>query len=218
MDVYAPLAHRFGIARIKWELEDLAFKVLQPERYFEVEAGINQTRAERERLIEKIVDAPAARPWTRPASRAEIGGRPKHFYSIYRKMQAQEIGLDRVYDLLALRIIVETKADCYHALGVLHSQFPPLADRIKDYIATPKPNMYQSHPLDGAGARRQVHRGADPHRGDARAGRAGHRRPLALQGGRRRRPGRPGRDGQVAAPDHGVAGGRGRRRASSWKP
>ncbi len=143
MDVYVPLANRFGIAKIKWELEDLAFKVLQPERYFEIEAGINQTRSERERLIQKIV-SPLETSLREAGVAHEIGGRPKHFYSIYRKMKEQEIGLDRVYDLLALRIIVNTKADCYHALGVLHSQFPPLADRIKDYIATPKANMYQS--------------------------------------------------------------------------
>ena len=143
MDVYAPLANRFGIAKMKWELEDLAFKTLQPERYFEIEAGINQTRAERERLIQKIVN-PLGKALTEAGIRHEISGRPKHFFSIYNKMKDQEIGLDRVYDLLALRIIVDTKTDCYHALGVLHSQFPPLTDRIKDYIATPKSNMYQS--------------------------------------------------------------------------
>ncbi len=143
MDVYAPLANRFGIAKIKWELEDLAFKVLQPERYFEIEAGINQTRTERERLIQKIV-TPLHEALTEAGIQHEISGRPKHFYSIYRKMKAQEIGLNRVYDLLALRVIVNTKTDCYHALGVLHSQFPPLTDRIKDYIATPKANMYKS--------------------------------------------------------------------------
>jgi len=143
MDVYAPLAHRFGIARIKWELEDLAFKVLQPERYFEVEAGIKQSRAERERLIDKLA-VPLKKAFAEAGIKCGVSGRPKHFYSIYRKMHAQEIGLDRIYDLLALRVIVETKADCYHALGILHSLFPPLADRIKDYIATPKPNGYQS--------------------------------------------------------------------------
>jgi guanosine-3',5'-bis(diphosphate) 3'-pyrophosphohydrolase len=143
MDVYAPLAHRFGIARIKWELEDLAFKVLMPERYFEVEAGIKQTRSERERLIDKLAN-PLKAALAEAGVKCGVSGRPKHFYSIYRKMQAQEIGLDRIYDLLALRVIVETKADCYHALGILHSHFPPLADRIKDYIATPKPNGYQS--------------------------------------------------------------------------
>ena len=143
MDVYAPLAHRFGMAKIKWELEDLAFKVLQPERYFEIESGINQTRAERERLIEKIL-VPLQAALDKAGVACSIEGRPKHFYSIFRKMQTQQIGMDRVYDLLALRILVETKTDCYHALGILHSMYPPLADRIKDYIATPKPNMYQS--------------------------------------------------------------------------
>jgi len=143
MDVYAPLAHRFGIARIKWELEDLSFKILQPERYFEIESGISQTRSERERVIEKLT-APLREALDQAGVQCSLAGRPKHFYSIYRKMQEQQIGMDRVYDLLALRVLVETKADCYHALGVLHSHFPPLADRIKDYIATPKPNMYQS--------------------------------------------------------------------------
>ena len=143
MDVYAPLAHRFGIAKMKWELEDLAFKVLQPERYFEIESGINQTRAERERLIGEFT-TPLREALDKAGIACTLAGRPKHFYSIYRKMQSQEIGLDRVYDLLALRVIVGDKTDCYHALGILHSLFPPLADRIKDYIATPKPNMYQS--------------------------------------------------------------------------
>lgn len=143
MDVYIPLANRFGIAKIKWELEDLAFKVLQPERYFEIESGISQTRAERERLIDKIV-VPLKESMDQAGVQCRIMGRPKHFFSIYRKMKEQDIGLDRVYDLLAVRIIVETKADCYHALGILHSHFPPLADRIKDYIATPKANLYQS--------------------------------------------------------------------------
>jgi len=143
MDVYAPFAHRFGIARIKWELEDRSFKVLHPERYFEIESGINQTRAERERLIEEI-RGPLEAALRKAGVEAQISGRPKHFYSIYRKMQAQKIGLDRIYDLLALRIIVNTKADCYHALGIIHSLFTPLHDRIKDYIAMPKANMYQS--------------------------------------------------------------------------
>ena len=143
LDVYAPLAHRFGIARIKWELEDLSFKVLWPERYFEIESGINQTRAERERLIEEIRQ-PLAEALASAEIQSTITGRPKHFYSIYCKMQDQKLGLDRIYDLLAIRIIVPTKADCYHALGVIHSLYPPLSDRIKDYVARPKPNMYQS--------------------------------------------------------------------------
>jgi GTP pyrophosphokinase len=117
--------------------------VLQPERYFEIESGIKQTRAERERIIEEF-RVPLEQALTRSGIACEITGRPKHFFSIHRKMQEQEIGIDRVYDLLAVRIITETKADCYHALGVIHSLYPPISERIKDYIATPKPNMYQS--------------------------------------------------------------------------
>jgi len=143
LDVYAPMAHRFGIAMIKWELEDRSFKVLQPERYFEIESGINQTRADRENIIAEI-RTPLAEALAKAGIQCTISGRPKHFYSIYRKMRSQQIGIDRMYDLLALRIVVETKADCYHALGVVHSLFPPVADRIKDYVATPKRNMYQS--------------------------------------------------------------------------
>ena len=143
LDVYAPLAHRFGIARIKWELEDHSFKVLQPERYLEIQTGINQSRAERERLIEEIRQ-PLAEAFAKAGIDATITGRPKHFYSIHRKMQQQQIGLDRMYDLLALRIIAQNKTDCYHALGIIHMLFPPMRDRIKDYIAVPKPNLYQS--------------------------------------------------------------------------
>ncbi len=143
MDVYAPLAHRFGIARIKWELEDRSFKVLHPERYFAIESGINQSRAERERHLEEV-RGPLEEALRKAGIEALVTGRPKHFFSIHRKMLAQKVGLDRIYDLLALRILVQTKADCYHALGIIHSLFTPLHDRIKDYIAMPKPNMYQS--------------------------------------------------------------------------
>ncbi len=143
MDVYAPLAHRFGIARVKWELEDRSFKLLQPERYFAIEAGIKQTRAERERIIEEV-RSPLVAALDRAGLECRIEGRAKHFYSIHRKMLAQSIGLERIYDLLAIRVVTETKADCYHALGIIHSLYPPLTDRIKDYVAKPKPNMYQS--------------------------------------------------------------------------
>ncbi len=143
LDVFAPLAHRFGMARIRWELEDLAFKTLQPERYYEIESGIHQTRAERERAIEEV-RGPLVEALRREGIDAVVTGRPKHFYSIYEKMRTQQIGLDRIYDLLALRILVNTKADCYHVLGTIHSLFRPLQERIKDYIASPKPNLYQS--------------------------------------------------------------------------
>ncbi len=143
LDVFAPLAHRFGIARMKWELEDRAFKVLQPERYFAIEAGIKQTRGERERLIEELRQ-PLLAELARAGLTCEVSGRPKHFYSIHRKMLAQSIGLERIFDLMALRVITESKADCYNVLGIIHNLYPPLTDRFKDYIAKPKPNLYQS--------------------------------------------------------------------------
>ncbi len=143
LDVYAPLAHRFGLAKIKWELEDRAFKVLDPSAYFEVERGVKQSRTVRERVIEEI-GRPLMDTLAEAGIKAEITGRPKHFFSIYNKMKAQELPLERIYDLYALRILVETKVDCYHALGIVHSMFTPLQDRIKDYIANPKTNMYQS--------------------------------------------------------------------------
>jgi GTP pyrophosphokinase len=143
LDVYAPLAHRFGIAKIKWELEDSSFKVLQPEKYSEIEKGINQSRAERERLIEEL-RVPLADSLHQAQIEATITGRPKHFYSIYRKMMTKGLSLSNLYDLLALRVIVGDKAKCYHVLGIIHALFPPRMDLIKDYIARPKPNMYQS--------------------------------------------------------------------------
>ncbi|MBU1674867.1 RelA/SpoT family protein, partial [bacterium] len=143
LDVYAPLAHRFGLAKVKWELEDRAFKVLDPSAYFEVERGVKQSRTVRERVIEQI-GRPLVDALSEAGIKTEISGRPKHFYSIYNKMKSQNVPLERVYDLYALRILVETKVDCYHALGIVHSMFTPLQDRIKDYIANPKANMYQS--------------------------------------------------------------------------
>jgi GTP diphosphokinase / guanosine-3',5'-bis(diphosphate) 3'-diphosphatase len=143
LDVYAPLAHRFGIARVKWELEDRAFKILQPERYYEIESGIKQTRRAREQFIEEV-RRPLLAALEKAGLQCEVFGRPKHFLSIHRKMLAQTIGLERVFDLFALRVITDSKADCYHALGIIHSLYPPLTDRIKDYIAKPKPNLYQS--------------------------------------------------------------------------
>ncbi len=143
LDVYAPLAHRFGLAKIKWELEDRAFKVLDPSAYFEIERGVKQSRTVRERVIEEI-GQPIVDSLAEAGIKAEISGRPKHFFSIYNKMKAQDVPLERVYDLYALRILVESKVDCYHALGIVHSMYTPLQDRIKDYIANPKANMYQS--------------------------------------------------------------------------
>ena len=143
MDLYAPLANRLGIYSLKWELEDLAFKYLQPEEYKELILGIEKKREERLEFINKIMeDIKIALKKSKIT--ADMTGRAKHLYSIYRKMQRDNITLDQVYDLFALRIIVNSVKDCYAALGVVHDLYTPMPGRFKDYIAMPKPNMYQS--------------------------------------------------------------------------
>ena len=142
-DLYAPLANRLGIYSLKWELEDLAFKYLEPEEYHELVEGINKKREERTKFIEKImVDIRTALKKQRID--AEVTGRAKHLYSIYRKMKRDNKTLDQIYDLFALRILVNSVKDCYSALGVVHELYSPMPGRFKDYIAVPKPNMYQS--------------------------------------------------------------------------
>ncbi len=142
-DIYAPLAHRLGIGRIKWELEDLALKHLDHDAYRELTRLVTEKRDERERMVERVV-VPVLEALEKENIQAEIVGRPKHFDSIYRKMQREERHFDAIYDLLGVRIIVPSKADCYRALGVVHDLFKPVPDRFKDYIATPKANLYQS--------------------------------------------------------------------------
>ncbi len=143
LTVYAPLAHRFGIARIKWELEDLAFKTLYPDEYKHIDEGIAARRGDREATI-AAMQGPLAEKLKEAGIAAEISGRPKHFYSIWDKMKRRSASLDQIYDLLAVRVLVDTTAECYHTLGIVHSNFTPLHDRVKDYVATPKRNMYQS--------------------------------------------------------------------------
>lgn len=143
MDLYAPLANRLGIYSLKWELEDLAFKYLEPEEYREIVEGLDEKREERLKFIEKIKEQIRLELKMQRID-AQITGRAKHIYSIYRKMQRDNIGLDQVYDLHALRIIVNSVKDCYAALGVVHDLFNPMPGRFKDYIAIPKVNMYQS--------------------------------------------------------------------------
>lgn len=155
LDVYAPLAHRFGIGMIKWELEDLAFKNLEPEVYREIADRIALSREEREEYIAEVV-TPVAEALDEQGIRAEVSGRPKHFFSIYRKMRSQDKGLEEIYDLLAVRVICRTVPDCYHALGVIHTLFTPVHERIKDYVATPKMNMYQSLHTTVIGPRKHV--------------------------------------------------------------
>ena len=143
MDLYAPLANRLGIYSLKWELEDLAFRYLYPEEYRELVKSIEKKREERIQFIEKIMDEIRA-ALKKEKIVAEVTGRAKHLYSIYRKMQRDNITIDQVYDLFALRIIVNSVKDCYAALGVVHDLYTPMPGRFKDYIAVPKPNMYQS--------------------------------------------------------------------------
>lgn len=143
MELYAPLANRLGIYSLKWELEDLAFKYLQPEEYKELILGIEKKREERLEFIDKIMEE-IKQALKKAKITAEMTGRAKHLYSIYRKMQRDNITLDQIYDLFALRIIVNSVKDCYAALGVVHDLYTPMPGRFKDYIAVPKPNMYQS--------------------------------------------------------------------------
>lgn len=143
IEIYAPLANRLGIFRIKWELEDLSFRYLHPQEYYDLVEGIALKRKEREEQINKVIEHLKAR-LGEVGIEADIAGRPKHFYSIYKKMITQNKDLSEIYDLTAIRVIVETVNDCYGALGVIHTLWKPIPGRFKDYIAMPKPNMYQS--------------------------------------------------------------------------
>ncbi len=146
LDIYAPLAHRLGIWEIKWRLEDLAFQHLKPEAYRETSRMLNAKRAEREEYVQRIRDILKAE-LEKAGIEAEVTGRPKHIYSIYKKVEkyaAQNKDFEDIYDLFALRVIVNEIKDCYAALGVIHSKWHPLPGQFDDYIANPKDNMYQS--------------------------------------------------------------------------
>jgi GTP pyrophosphokinase len=143
-DLYAPLAHRFGMARVRWELEDLAFKYLEPEAYRSLAKLVQAKRGEREALI-KALREPLERTLNAAGIKnVEVTGRPKHLWSIYKKMDKRQRPYEEIFDLLAIRVLVDTVPDCYHALGIIHDGFTPVQERIKDYIAQPKSNGYQS--------------------------------------------------------------------------
>ena len=143
MDIYAPIAQRLGISKVKVELDDLSLKYLKPEVYYDLVRQINQKKGERQEFVNRIVEEVRAHIEA-AGIEAQISGRAKHFFSIYKKMVNQDKTLDQIYDLFAVRIIVETVKDCYAALGVIHEMYTPIPGRFKDYIAMPKPNMYQS--------------------------------------------------------------------------
>lgn len=142
LDIYAPLANRLGIGSMQWELEDLAFRYLEPAAYRDIAARVAARREDRQAVIAAARDT-LRRHLAEAGIRADVGGRPKHFYSIYKKMQTGK-SFEEIFDLTALRVIVDTVSDCYAVLGIVHNLWHPIPGRIKDYIGTPKPNMYQS--------------------------------------------------------------------------
>ncbi|MFC1660096.1 RelA/SpoT family protein [Gemmatimonadota bacterium] len=169
-EIYAPLAHRLGMAALRWELEDLAFKFLEPEAYDQLRRNIQQSRKERERQILEM-QRPLLEELKAAGIPAKVTGRPKHLWSIYRKMQVRAKPFEEIYDLMAMRVITDTLPNVYAALGVIHSRWTPIAERFHDYVATPKSNMYRSlhTTVVGPGGRRyeiqirteEMHRTAD---------------------------------------------------------
>ncbi len=156
-DLYAPLAHRFGMAKMRWELEDLAFKHLESDEYKALAKKVAQKRGEREALIAALRE-----PLERELAKAgikdvEVTGRPKHLWSIYKKMKQREKPYEEIYDLLAIRVLVNSVPDCYHALGIIHEGWTPVQERIKDYVAQPKSNGYQSLHTTVFGPGRQLY-------------------------------------------------------------
>lgn len=143
MDIYAPIAQRLGISKIKIELDDLALKYSNPEVFYDLVKQVNARKTEREAFIKQIVDE-VSKHMKNASIEADVYGRVKHFFSIYKKMVNQDKTIDQIYDLFAVRIIVDSVRDCYAALGVIHEMYTPVPGRFKDFIAMPKPNMYQS--------------------------------------------------------------------------
>ena len=200
LDVYAPLAHRFGISDIKWQLEDLSFATLHPRRYAEIEQMVAARAPERDVYLAQVIEQVQER-LAAARIEAQVTGRPKHLYSIYEKMVLKNKEFDEIYDLVGVRVIVSSVKDCWAALGAIHGTWAPIQGRFKDYINTPKFNLYQSLHTTVVGAQGKPLEVQIRTLGDAQPGRAGHRRPLGLQGERFDR-----RRGLVAE-DRGLVGG-----------
>ncbi len=143
LTIYAPLAHRLGIAQLKWELEDLAFRFLAPDRYKEIAALLNEKRLEREQYIQDVQKT-LREALQAQGVQAEVSGRVKHIYSIFRKMKSKQLSFDQLYDIRALRVLVDSVPDCYHALGVVHQLWPHIPGQFDDYSTNPKLNGYRS--------------------------------------------------------------------------
>ena len=155
-DLYAPLAHRFGMAKMRWELEDLAFKYLEPKEYKELATLVAKKRKDREELISQLVGPIEQKLRDAKIVVHEVEGRAKHLWSIHRKMEKRDKPYEEIYDLLAIRVLVDNVQECYHALGVIHEGWTPLQERFKDYIASPKANGYQSLHTTIFGPRRSL--------------------------------------------------------------
>ena len=219
LEIYAPIAHRLGIHAIKWELEDLAFAALHPRKYQEIKGLVNQQREEREHYVDDAGQTTCSRELEALGIEAEISGRAKHFYSIYSKMTKKGREFNEIYDLTAMRVIVDSVKDCYGAVGVIHSLWKPLPGRFKDFIAMPKFNMYQSlHttvigpeglPLEIQIRTREMHDMAE-------FGVAAHWIYKADPSGRRARSARRRGEAQVAALDARLAAGARPTPRSSW--
>ena len=143
LDIYAPLAHRLGISKIRSEMEDLCFKYLNPDAYFDLAAKIQKKKEERDQFVQSMVQELQTK-MNEAGIKGKVYGRTKHFFSIYKKMVSQNKTLDQIYDLFAIRALVDSVKDCYAVLGIVHTAYTPMPGRFKDYIAMPKPNMYQS--------------------------------------------------------------------------